>query len=190
MRMSVFVGASLDGFIARKNGSLDFLPSVSGDPNGYSEFLATIDACVIGRKTYEWILDWMRRTDSGWPYEKPVVVLTHNPGRLKLPKLANCEAWNSSPRRTAARLEKRGVRRVYLDGGRTIQAFLRAGLVERIIVNRYPVLIGQGVPLFGKLPSDIRLRHVSTQAYPKGLVKSEYRVVRARRGNRRGRGGP
>lgn len=182
MRMSVFVGTSLDGFIARKNGSLDFLPSVSADPNGYSEFLATIDACVIGRKTYEWVLDWMRRTGGRWPYEKPVIVLTRKPSRVRIPKAAKCEARNWSPNRTAALLEKRGVRHVYVDGGRTIQGFLRAGLIQRIIVNRYPVLIGQGVPLFGELPHDLRLRHVSTVAFPKGLVKSEYQVLRAGRG--------
>lgn len=182
MRMSVFVGTSLDGFIARKNGSLDFLPSVGADPNGYLEFLATIDACVIGRKTYEWVLDWMRRTHGPWPYEKPVFVLTRKPSRVRIPKPVKCEVWNCSPKRAAALLEKRGFRHVYVDGGRTIQAFLRAGLIQRIIVNRYPVLIGQGVPLFGELPHDIRLRHVSTKAYPKGLVKSEYEVVRAGRG--------
>lgn len=176
MRMSVFVGSSLDGFIARKNGSLDFLPAVSGDPNGYSEFLASIDACVIGRKTYEWIVDWMRRTGGDWPYDKPVMVLTRKPRRLRLPPAVTCEARNCTPRQAVALLERRGLRSVYVDGGQTVQGFLRAGLVGRIIINRYPVLIGQGVPLFGELPRDIRLKHISTKTYPNGLVKSEYQV--------------
>ncbi len=184
MRMSVFVGSSLDGFIARKNGSLDFLPTVSGDPNGYPEFLATIDAVVIGRNTYEWILDWMRRTRGDWPYDKPVTVLTRRPGRLGVPQGVNCEARNCSPRRAAALLERRGVRSVYVDGGKTVQGFLRAGLIGRVIINRYPVLIGQGIPLFGELPRDIRLKHVSTATYPNGLVKSEYRVLPPRRSDR------
>lgn len=184
MRASVFVGTSLDGFIARKNGSLDFLPTVGGDPNGYADFVATIDACIIGRKTYEWILGWMRRTGGSWPYEKPVIVLSHNPGRVRVPKAVECEVLNCTPKQAMALLEMRKVRHVYVDGGRTIQAFLSAGLIDRIIINRYPVLIGQGVPLFGEMPHDVRLRHVSTQAYPRGLVKSEYRVVRAGQGRK------
>ncbi len=182
MRASVFVGTSLDGFIARKNGSLDFLPTVGGDPNGYEDFIATIDACVIGRKTYKWVLGWMRRTGGRWPYEKPVIVLSHKPSRVRIPKTAKCEVLNCSPEKAVALLQKRGVRHIYVDGGKTIQAFLRAGLIDRIIVNRFPVLIGQGVPLFGELPHDLRLRHVSTEAFPRGLVKSEYRVLRAGRG--------
>lgn len=178
----MFVGTSLDGFIARKNGSLDFLPTVSGDPHGYEDFVATIDACVIGRKTHEWILGWMRRTGGRWPYEKPVFVLSHNPGRVRIPNASKCEALNSSPKQVVALLKKRNIRHIYVDGGKTVQAFLRAGLIDRIIVNRYPVLIGQGVPLFGELLRDVRLKHVSTKTYPNGLVKSEYRVLRAARG--------
>jgi dihydrofolate reductase len=64
----------------------------------------------------------------------------------------------------------------YIDGGITIQRFLREGLIQRLVITRVPVLIGQGIPLFGTLPADVRLRHVATRQYPSGLVQSEYQV--------------
>lgn len=173
MRVSVFVGVSLDGFLARKNGSYDFLPQEGGDDNGYDEFIATVDAHVIGRKTF----DVVRGFDE-WPYgETPVIVLSRNPGRVKVPKGVHCEVMGASPKRVVARLARRGAKHIYVDGGRTIQGFLNAGVVHRVIINRYPVLVGSGIPLFGPLRSDIRLEHVRTRAYRHGLVKSEYRVL-------------
>lgn len=164
---------SLDGFLAQKNGSYDFLPADGGDDNGYDEFIATVDAPVIGRKAF----DTVRRFEQ-WPYEgKPVIVLSRPLRRVKVPKGVRCEAMAGSPRQILARLAKMGAEHVYVDGGRTIQGFLRAGLVHRVIINRYPVLIGSGIPLFGSLPHDLRLRQVSTRAHRRGLVKSEYEVL-------------
>lgn len=81
------------------------------------------------------------------------------------------------PAEIVAKLAASGVHNIYVDGGITIQGFLRAGLVQRLIITRVPVLIGDGISLFGALPRDVRLRHVATQHYPSGLVKSEYQVV-------------
>jgi dihydrofolate reductase len=81
------------------------------------------------------------------------------------------------PAEIAARLADLGATHVYVDGGLTIQDFLRAGLVQRLIITRVPVLIGEGIPLFGALPRDVRLRHVATRHYPSGLVQSEYVVI-------------
>jgi dihydrofolate reductase len=80
------------------------------------------------------------------------------------------------PREIVARLDAQGVRHAYVDGGVTIQRFLRAGLIQRLIVTRVPVLIGQGIPLFGALDADVPLRHVATRSYASGLVQSEYAV--------------
>jgi dihydrofolate reductase len=173
MRVSVFVGVSLDGFLARKNGKYDFLPEEGGDDNGYGEFVATVDAHVIGRNTFDTVLGF-----AEWPFgRKLVVILSRTPARVRVPKGVNCEVMTATPKHVVARLARRGVKHIYVDGGRTIQSFLKANLVDRLIINRYPVLIGNGIPLFGALPHDIRLRHVKTQSFPRGLVKSEYRVL-------------
>jgi dihydrofolate reductase len=172
MTASVFVGTSVDGFIARPNGALDFLPPNGGEPHGYVEFMATIDAVVIGRKTFETVL-----TFADWPYDKPVIVLSTHPKPLTVPAGVDCEIVNAEPAEVLARLMKRGFAHVYVDGGVTVQRFLAAGLINRLIITRVPVLIGDGIPLFGRLPSDIRLEHIETRSYRSGLVRSEYQVV-------------
>jgi dihydrofolate reductase len=169
MRASVFVGTSLDGFIARANGDFDFLESGGGEPHGYDEFMATVDALVIGRKTFETVLAFEQ-----WPYgEKPVFVLSTRP-LAPAPPGAVVEHMSGEPAEIWAQLTARGLQHIYVDGGITIQRFLRAGLIERLIVTRVPVLIGQGIPLFGALPQDVLLRHVATRQYAGGLVQSEY----------------
>ena len=172
MTVSVFVGTSVDGFIARPNGNLDFLPPGGGEPHGYNEFIATVDAIVIGRKTFETVLAM-----EGWPYgNKRVVVLSS--GRLDLSAAHGAvEQMGGSPAEIVSQLAAGGVDHIYVDGGITIQGFLRAGLVQRLVITRVPVLIGDGVPLFATLPHDIRLRHIATRDYSSGLVQSEYQIA-------------
>jgi dihydrofolate reductase len=177
MKVSVFIGTSLDGFIARPNGSFDFLPEGGGEPHGYDEFMATVDALVIGRNTFETVLAFPE-----WPYGgKRVVVLSSRPidfsavrGRIGHGVV---EQMSGGPAEMVAQLAAGGVQHIYVDGGITIQRFLRAGLIHRLTITRVPVLIGEGIPLFGALPRDVRLRHIATQQYRSGLVKSEYEVV-------------
>jgi dihydrofolate reductase len=172
MNASVFVGASVDGFIARPNGGLDWLPAGGGEEHGYEAFMASVDALVIGRNTYETVLGF-----DAWPYgEKPVFVLSTRP-LPPAPAGAGVEHMAGEPADIVSRLAARGFRHAYVDGGITIQRFLRAGLIQRLIVTRVPVLIGSGIPLFGELPRDVLLRHVATRQYPSGLVQSEYVVV-------------
>jgi dihydrofolate reductase len=173
MTVSVFVGTSVDGFIARLNGALDFLPLGGGEPHGYDEFIASVDALVIGRNTFEIVLAFPE-----WPYgDKRVVVLSSRPLDLSALHGGRVEQMTGTPAEIVSKLAAGGAQHLYVDGGITIQRFLRAGLVQRLIVTRVPVLIGEGIPLFGSLPRDVRLRHVSTQHYPSGLVKSEYQVA-------------
>jgi dihydrofolate reductase len=173
MKVSVFVGTSVDGFIARPDGALDFLDAGGGEPHGYDEFIATVDAIVIGRKTYETVLGF-----EAWPYgRKRVVVLSGQPLDLSVVKDGVVEQMGGSSAEIVAKLAATGARHLYVDGGITIQGFLRAGLVTRLVVTRVPVLIGEGIPLFGSLPHDVRLRHVATRHYPSGLVQSEYEVA-------------
>ena len=172
MRASAFVGTSLDGFIARPNGSYDFLPSGGGEPHGYEEFFASVEALVIGRKTYETVLAF-----NEWPYgAKPVVVLSTRP-LAAAPAGAAVERMSGEPAAVLWQLAARGIGHVYVDGGITIQRFLEAGLIQRLVITRVPVLIGEGIPLFGVTGRDIKLRHVGTRHYPSGLVQSEYEVA-------------
>ncbi len=173
MTVSVFVGTSVDGFIARPNGDLDFLPAGGGEPHGYDEFMASVDALVIGRKTFETVLNF-----AVWPYgNKRVVVLSSRPVDLSAARGAVLEQMAGPPAEIVSKLAASGAHNLYVDGGITIQGFLRAGLVRRLIITRVPVLIGDGIPLFGALTRDLRLRHVATQHYPSGLVKSDYHVA-------------
>jgi len=173
MTVSVFIGTSVDGFIARPNGDLDFLPAGGGEPHGYNEFMASVDALVIGRKTFETVLSF-----AAWPYgNKRVVVLSSGPVDLSAVRGGVVEQMAGTPAEIVSKLAASGAHHLYVDGGITIQGFLRAGLVQRLIITRVPVLIGDGIPLFGTLPRDLRLNHVATQHYPSGLVKSEYRIA-------------
>ena len=173
MKTSVFVGASVDGFIARPNGDLDWLPH-DAEPHGYDEFIASVDTIVIGRKTFEIVMGF-----EAWPYGmKRVVVLSSQRVDLSVAVARGgvVEQMGGSPSDIVSSLTARGVQHVYVDGGITIQRFLQAGLVTRVVITRVPVFIGEGIPLFGTVPKDIPLRHVVTRSYPSGLVQSEYEV--------------
>jgi dihydrofolate reductase len=170
---SVFVGTSVDGFIARSNHELDFLPEVPED-HGYDEFMATVDALVMGRNTFDKVLSF-----GGWHYgKKPVFVLTSRPAPRPLPAGAMVEFLSGGPTDIVAGLAERGFRHLYIDGGATIQQFLRERLIQRLIITHVPVLIGDGIRLFGALSEDVRLRHIRTRSFPSGLVQSEYAIDR------------
>jgi dihydrofolate reductase len=173
MMVSIFIGTSLDGFIARPNGDFDFLPPGGGEPHGYDEFIASVDAIVMGRKTFETVLKL-----GPWPYgDKRVVVLSSRPVDLSAARGGVVEHMAGPPAQIVSQLAASGAHHLYVDGGVTIQGFLRAGLIQRLIITRVPVLIGDGIPLFGALAGDIRLRHVATRQFPSGLVSSEYHVA-------------
>ncbi len=173
MMVSVFIGTSLDGFIARRNGEFDFLPDGGGEPHGYDEFFASVDTLVIGRKTFEAVLAF-----ATWPYgNKRVVVLSSKPVDFSAVRGGVVEQMGGPPAEIVAKLAASGAHHLYVDGGITIQGFLCAGLIQRLIITRVPVLIGEGIPLFGALPRDVQLQHVATEQYATGLVKSEYRVA-------------
>jgi len=173
MTATVFVGTSVDGFIARPNGDLDFLPEGGGEPHGYTEFIAGVDAIVIGRNTFEKVL-----TFRPWPYgNKRVVILSSRPLDLSAVVGGAVEQMSGSPAVIISQLAATGAHHLYIDGGITIQRFLSAGLIQRLIITRVPVLIGDGIPLFAALPCDIRLHHVATRHFQSGLVQSEYHVA-------------
>ena len=176
MIASVFIATSLDGYIARTNGDLDWLPAVNPDDAedfGFKAFMADIDALVMGRRSFEKVL-----TFGSWPYaDKPVIVLATNLKCLPSPPAPTVEYMTGSPQEIVMQLSARGIKRIYVDGGITIQRFLAAGLIQRMIVTRVPVILGSGIPLFGPLAGGIKLNHVSTRSYQNGLVQSEYAIA-------------
>ena len=177
MKLSVFCGVSVDGFLARPNHALDFLRTGEQEPHGFEEFYGSVDVVVIGRKTFEVVL-----TFGEWFYgKKPVVVLSGHPLDFSPVKGGVVEQMSGEPAQIVTRLRARGFKHAYIDGGITIQRFLAAGLIDRLIITRVPVLIGEGIPLFGPVPHDISLRHVATHSYRSGLVQSEYQVGAALR---------
>ena len=180
MRTSVYIATSLDGFIARGDGSLDWLPGgdgadvEGGEDYGYQAFLRTVDVLVMGRRTFETVLGF-----GDWPYgDLPVAVLASPPPRIPEGLAATVFALAGTPGDVLRALEARGLEHAYIDGGVTIQRFLRAGCIDALTITRVPVLLGQGRPLFGALPGDVPLRHVETRAYDNGLVQSRYDVTR------------
>jgi dihydrofolate reductase len=145
-KVSVFIGTSLDGFIDRANGDLDWMrgPEARARDNyGYNDFVPRIDAIVMGRKTFEKVL-----TFEPWPYQKPVIVLTHRSLRIPARLRKRVETMSGSPKNIVERLAKRGLFRLYVDGGQTIQDFLSVGMIHELIVSRLPKLIGTGIPDF------------------------------------------
>lgn len=178
-RASVFIATSLDGFIARSDGGLDWLDEANGsvpkgEDCGYSAFMKTVDVLVIGRKTYEKV-----RSFGPWPYGKTsVVVLSRNPISF-CKDIPPCVSHSSeSPNELYQRLSSEGAEQLYIDGGVTIQRFLAAGLIDEMIITFIPILLGEGIPLFGPSDRDIRLKHRSTKTFHFGFVQTTYEIVK------------
>lgn len=170
IKLSVFCGVSVDGFLARRNDGLDFLDAGGSEPHGYDEFYNSVDVVVIGRRTFDIVLAF-----GGWYYgKKPVVVLSSRPLDFSAVKDGVVEQMSGEPGEIVRQLESRGFQHAYVDGGITIQRFLAAACIDRLVITRVPVLIGEGIPLFGSVPHDILLHHVATRQYKGGLVQSEY----------------
>lgn len=177
LNCSVFIAASLDGFIARLDGDISWLTNpiytIQSEDFGFAEFYSSVDTLVMGRKTYETALGF-----AEWPYSgKRVVVLSHT--SLAIPEnLSGGVEWMSgSPTEVVQRLEASGARHVYVDGGQTIQGFLRAGLINEMIITTIPILLGAGILLFGQLVSDIHLQLVTSRAYSNGFIQTKYKII-------------
>jgi dihydrofolate reductase len=169
-RCSVFIATTLDGFIARPGGAMDWLSLVErpGEDYGYRAYFASVDTLVIGRKTYEAALGF-----DTWPYEgkRTVVMTTTQP----LQKHGE-STYDGPPEALVDRLTTEGARHVYVDGGAVIRLFVAAGLISDLTISVVPVLLGEGIPLWGKLGRDVRLDLVESRAFPSGLVQLAYRV--------------
>ena len=172
----VFIATSLDGFIARDNGDIDWLlkHDQTGEDHGYDDFIRDIDVIVMGRGTYEAV-----RGMGDWFYNRPVVVLSAQlAGQAVPPELQGKVRFSAeSPEQAMATLHSQSARRAYVDGGRVIQSFLALDMITDMVITRVPMLLGTGRPLFGGGPRDVALAHKGTRAFPSGLVQSHYDVV-------------
>jgi dihydrofolate reductase len=174
MKTIVYIGTSLDGFIARKDGDIDWLvqfeDSVKDD---YAEFISRIDATVMGRGTFEKVL-----TFPSWPYEKEVFVLSTRlkqiPDKLK----GKATLLSMNPRELLNYLSNEGFSNIYVDGGKVVQGFLKEDCIDELIITKVPVLIGSGIPLLGDLDHDLQFKHVRTKVFSNGLVMSHYERMR------------
>ncbi len=196
-KLSVYIASSLDGFIARKDGSIDWLEfdspnergtdergtddSGAGDSGpedyGFAEFISSVDLLLMGRHTFEVLLTF---DEDEWIYgDTPLTVLSSTLGPEAIP--AHLEGKvniaSGKPAEIVEQLAEKGVKHVYVDGGITVQSFIKAGLIDEITISLIPVLIGDGIPLFGPLDGDVRLQHIGTRSFPSGLVQVKYRTL-------------
>lgn len=175
---SVYIAVSLDGFIARENGDLDWLDKASenipkGEDCGYNLFISNVDVIIMGRNTYEKVLSFGK-----WPYENiKVIVLSHFLGSDSRKPSQNIEFYNGKPETLVDRLKNEGAKKIYIDGGKTITNFLSNGLIDEIIITIIPVLLGNGIPLFGNIMKDVALKLNDSKAYDFGFVQNTYKVI-------------
>ncbi len=176
--VSVFIATSLDGFIARENGDIDWLDAANktipeGEDCGYTAFMDSIDILVMGRNTYQQVLSF-----EDWPYpNKPVIVLSRKPLEIAA-SISNTVSHSSeNPKDLCLRLYQEGVKHIYVDGGITIQGFLSAGLVNDITITLIPTILGRGKPLFSALDSDISIKHIATKTFDFGFVQLSYEIA-------------
>ncbi len=171
MKTSVYTGSSLDGFIARKDGEIDWLVKFANDEaiQSYEEFMSRIDAIVIGRGTFEKVL-----TFPSWPYQKKVFVLSTTINEIPEMARNKITILSMQPNELLSYLSKEGFLNIYVDGGKVIQGFLKEDLIDELIISKVPVLIGSGIPLFDFNEEDLRFEHQQTKVQSNGLVRSYY----------------
>lgn len=172
----VYVAASLDGFIARSDGSIDWLDIAGPEEaeRSMSDFvvlLNSVDCLVMGRKTFDTVKQF-----SPWPYGAlPIVVLSTTLSEVPPIEGANIRIRSARPADLLRELEHEGLARIYVDGGATIHGFLREGLIDRITVATVPVVLGSGRPLFPETGLELKLKLESSVVLESGIVKSAYR---------------
>jgi dihydrofolate reductase len=175
MKTMVYIGTSLDGFIARKDGEIDWLTRFANDEaiHAYEEFMSGIDAIVIGRGTFEKIL-----TFPSWPYEKKAFVLSTSLKQLPDTLTDKAVLLSMKLKELLGYLSGMGFSSIYVDGGKVIQSFLKEDLIDDLIISKVPLLIGNGIPLFGLLAADLQFKHIRTEVQSNGLVRSYYKRQR------------
>ena len=174
---SVFIGVSIDGYIADRNGGLewlDMIPNTENSDMGYFEFMSEIDALVMGRTTFETVCSF----DVAWPYEKPVFVLSSTLHEIPESHKGKAFLVKGSLQDILRQIHEQGFHRIYIDGGTTIQNFLKADLIDEIVISTIPVMLGGGAPLFSDLPQHMEFELVKTRTYLDQINQAHYKRKR------------
>lgn len=169
----VFIAKSLDGYIAGKNGELDWLESVPNPENidlGFFSLMHEIDAIVMGRTTFEVVCSF----GGDWPYTKHVFVLSHSLTEVPEKLHQQVTLLKGNLREILSTIHKKGYFKLYIDGGRTVQNFLKEDLIDELRITTIPILLGGGFPLFGDLSKPMKFEHVKTEVFLNQLVQSHY----------------
>jgi dihydrofolate reductase len=172
----VYIATSIDGYIATADGGIDWLhdlPNPDNSDYGYSQFIANIDAMVMGRRTFEKV-----QTFGEWPYAVKVFVLSSRLTEVPPELAGKIEFLSGSTGEIISTINSRGFNNLYIDGGLVVQSFLAEDLIDELIVTRIPILLGAGIPLFGELVKPLRFTHKSTEVYDNSLVKSHFSRAR------------
>jgi dihydrofolate reductase len=168
----VYIATSLDGYISREDGSIDWLVPFEDAQalQRFESFLSTVNAVVMGRNTFLHVLSF-----GQWPYhEIPVYVLSKSLNKLSESSPLTIHLRNCSPGELLAELSSTNFRRIYVDGGRTIIGFFDEDLIDELTITRIPIILGSGRTLFGPVPYDLKYQHVSTKVFPTGIVQTKY----------------
>ncbi|MCO7223038.1 dihydrofolate reductase family protein [Pleionea sp. CnH1-48] len=174
MTNSVFIATSLDGYIADRNNGIDWLhsyPNPDDCDGGFADFMERIDGLVMGRNTFELVKSF----EGEWPYSKPVFVLSHSMTKIPDGYEGKVEFIKGELREIVQQLDQRGFKRLYIDGGVTIQNFLKEDLIDEMVITTVPIILGGGIPLFGALDTPRRFKHIQSQSIMGALVQSHYR---------------
>jgi len=173
----VYIAQSLDGYIAGPVGEIDWLEDID-NPNesdlGFSAFMNTIDALVMGRNTFEKVASF-----DFWPYEKPVYVVSKKLSTIPDRFAGKAFLIKDKPKEIISTLNTKSLCNLYIDGGLLIQSFLIENLIDEIIVSTLPVILGGGIPLFSTLSNKIKLKLESSEVLINQLVQTHYRVIKA-----------
>ena len=175
MTNSVYIATSLDGYIARPNGGIDWLntfPNPTDSDYGYHEFIDRVDAIVMGRKMFELVSSF-----SSWPYSKKVFVLSNRLQEIKPELVDQAEIVRGDVNTIVKKLHQNGYRNLYIDGGKAIQSFLKKNLIDELIISKLPIILGDGIPLFAIQDQKVKFEHCSTEVFEGGLVKSHYKKI-------------
>ncbi len=175
--VKVFIAASLDGYIADQHGSVDFLykyPEPKGEDMGYNNFISTIDALVMGRKTFETVISF----GVEWPYTKPVFVWTTHLKSVPKELEAKVQLINGTPQQIISKLNEMNLHNLYIDGAQTIQSFLNEDLIDEMPITTIPILLGSGIPLFNNISKEVKFVGVESKTYSHGVIQSVYKRIR------------
>jgi len=170
---SVYIATSLDGKIADANGSIDFLQSIpipAGEDMGYAKFMDSIDALVMGRTTFETVMAF----DHPWPYNKPVFVLSTTMKSVPPSHEGKVFLVAGPLKSILEEIYAKGFHKLYIDGGRTIQSFIREDLVDELIITVFPVLLGGGASLFGEHETPLSFKLKESNVFANEIVQNHF----------------